>query len=207
MDLQISVFLLFSLFTAGHSLSCYHCWNNNGSCVDQNVITCPSGFSECLSVYVYKVGETTFKQKFKNCTADCKSGSMNLGFIKTSSSCCNTDLCNQIDPDPNINIPNGNKCYYCDYQNCSRTVSCFGIEDHCFTLARNFSQELLKGCVSESYCDALASIHGEGFSCCEGSLCNDAQSTSTNNTHNIVQSVNQSVLFLCCSLSFILLLN
>ncbi len=88
MDLHISVFLLFGLFTAGtetdhacnvieykhralmslslslfitkgHSISCYQCWNNMGSCADQKEITCSNGSSKCVSVTtVSKVGKS-----------------------------------------------------------------------------------------------------------------------------------------------------
>ncbi len=56
-------------------------------------------------------------------------------------------------------------------------------------------QSVVKGCVSKSICDAATSAGGfQGVSCCEGNLCNGAE------------SVTQSVLFLCGALfSFILL--
>ncbi len=78
MDLQITVFLLSVLFTAGtktnivcnvieykygslmslslcfitkgHSFSCYECMGLTGSCADQTVKTCPSGSSNCMSL-------------------------------------------------------------------------------------------------------------------------------------------------------------
>uniref|UniRef100_A0A8C1YGG5 Lymphocyte antigen 6 family member M5 n=1 Tax=Cyprinus carpio TaxID=7962 RepID=A0A8C1YGG5_CYPCA len=133
MDLQISVFLLFILFTAGHSLSCYECSGQKGSCANQKVKTCPRGFSKCMSTTaVTQVGDS-LKVKVKDCAADCASGSMNLGIVKRSSVCCNTDRCNVRDaPDPSIDS-NGKKCYSCDGKNCSNTVSCSGSEDHCIT--------------------------------------------------------------------------
>uniref|UniRef100_A0A672KS24 Lymphocyte antigen 6 family member M7 n=1 Tax=Sinocyclocheilus grahami TaxID=75366 RepID=A0A672KS24_SINGR len=128
----------------------------------------------------------------------CPSGSINLGIGKIASTCCNTDLCNSLDaPDPSI-VPNGNKCYSCDGQSCSSTVSCSGSEDRCFKATGKFESQPLsvKGCVSKSICD-IVSIFDTfvgGVSCCSGNLCNGAQ------------SVTQSFLFLCCSLlSFILL--
>uniref|UniRef100_A0A8C2D9V1 Lymphocyte antigen 6 family member M5 n=1 Tax=Cyprinus carpio TaxID=7962 RepID=A0A8C2D9V1_CYPCA len=197
MDLQISVFLLFILFTAGHSLSCYECSGQKGSCANQKVKTCPRGFSKCMSTTaVTQVGDS-LKVKVKDCAADCASGSMNLGIVKRSSVCCNTDRCNVRDaPDPSIDS-NGKKCYSCDGKNCSNTVSCSGSEDHCITSAASYGEQSLvvKGCVSKSICDTTTSVDDvQKISCCEGNLCNG------------VQSVSQSFLFLCCSLlSFILL--
>uniref|UniRef100_A0A8C2AG71 UPAR/Ly6 domain-containing protein n=1 Tax=Cyprinus carpio TaxID=7962 RepID=A0A8C2AG71_CYPCA len=196
MDLQISVFLLFVLFTAGHSLSCYECMGLTGSCADQKVKTCPSGFSKCMSLTTaVQSGGFSAKVKIKDCAPDCAIGSMNFGIGKTSLACCNTDQCNVQDaPDPSNN-PNGNKCYYCDGQSCSNTVSCSGIEDRCFKATGSSGGQSIKGCVSKSICDAATPVGDvQGVSCCSGNLCNGAQ------------SVTQSFLFLCCSLvSFILL--
>uniref|UniRef100_A0A8C2AHB0 UPAR/Ly6 domain-containing protein n=1 Tax=Cyprinus carpio TaxID=7962 RepID=A0A8C2AHB0_CYPCA len=198
MDLQISVFLLFVLFTAGHSLSCYECMGLTGSCADQKVKTCPSGFSKCMSLTTaVQSGGFSAKVKIKDCAPDCAIGSMNFGIGKTSLACCNTDQCNVQDaPDP-TNAPNGKKCYSCDGNTCSNTVSCSGTEDRCFnaTVTVGVQSQVFKGCVSKSLCDATTLIPTLGsVSCCEGNLCNGAQ------------SITQSFLFLCCSLlSFILL--
>ncbi|XP_056100973.1 phospholipase A2 inhibitor and Ly6/PLAUR domain-containing protein-like [Rhinichthys klamathensis goyatoka] len=223
MDLQISVFLLFILFTAGHSLSCYECSGLTGSCADQKLKTCPSGSSQCLSlttvvqagksnmieIYSYLTdgdgaiiywccnktatpfsGGITTKGKVKDCAVACQSGSMNFGISKVSTSCCNTDQCNTQDvPDP-PNTPNGKQCFSCDEKSCSNTLSCSGTEDRCFKATGTFGGQslVIKGCVSKSICDASSVSNVEGVSCCEGNLCNGAQ------------SVTQSVLFLCCSL-------
>ncbi|KAK7143115.1 hypothetical protein R3I93_014320 [Phoxinus phoxinus] len=189
MDLQLSVFLLFILFTAGHSFSCYVC-NLTNSCADQKLKTCPSGSSKCISLTVASQGQISVHLKIKDCAVDCRSGSMNFGISKISSSCCNTDQCNVQDaPDP-PNIPNGMKCFSCDGHNCSNTVSCSGTEDRCIKATGIVGDQSIdvKGCVSKSICDSTFIPNVESVSCCAGNLCNGAQ------------SVTQSVLFLCCSL-------
>ncbi|XP_026064200.1 phospholipase A2 inhibitor and Ly6/PLAUR domain-containing protein-like [Carassius auratus] len=198
MDLQVSAFLLFLLFTAGHSFSCYECLGLTGSCSDQTVKTCPSGSYKCMSTTsVVQAGDISGKTKIKTCIADCPSGSINYGLVKTSIACCNTDQCNVQDaPDPS-NVPNGKTCYYCDEKSCSNILKCSGSEDRCIKASGTFGGQtmVIKGCVSKSICDAGSSVSDvQGVSCCEGNLCNG------------VQSVSQSFLFLCCSLlSFILL--
>ncbi|XP_067232174.1 urokinase plasminogen activator surface receptor-like [Chanodichthys erythropterus] len=196
MDLQISVFLLFILFTAGHSLRCYECMGLTGSC-DQTVQTCPSGSSQCMSTTsVTQIGDITSKGTIKNCAAACVSGSMNIGISKTSTSCCSSDLCNAQDaPEP---VLNGKKCFYCDGQSCSAILSCSGTEDRCVKATATFGGQsaVVKGCVSKSVCDAATSVSDyASISCCEGNLCNGAQ------------SVSQSFLFLCCSLLSYFLLH
>ncbi|KAK2872336.1 hypothetical protein QQF64_018073 [Cirrhinus molitorella] len=192
MDLQVSVFLLFILFTAGHSLSCYDCPDVLGSCT---LSQCATVLTNCFSATV-TVNSTTLK--LKSCAPSvCPTGSINLGIGKGSSLCCSTDLCNSQDAPDSSSTPNGKSCYYCDGQSCSKTVSCSGSEDRCFnaTVVIGLQSQVLKGCVSKSFCDATTLIPSVGkVSCCEGNLCNGAQ------------SVTQSFLFLCCSLlSFILL--
>uniref|UniRef100_A0A671PFH2 Lymphocyte antigen 6 family member M6 n=1 Tax=Sinocyclocheilus anshuiensis TaxID=1608454 RepID=A0A671PFH2_9TELE len=133
----------------------------------------------------------------KSCApAGCPGGSINLGNIKLSSYCCSTDLCNAQDsPDPSTNAPNGKTCFSCDGQSCSSIMTCSGSEDRCFKATGENLSVGVKGCVSKAICDAASLIPNvQGISCCEGILCNSAQ------------SVTQSFLFLCCSLlSFMLL--
>ncbi|XP_039513334.1 urokinase plasminogen activator surface receptor-like [Pimephales promelas] len=188
MDLQISVFLLFILFTAGQSRSCYQCTSLQGSSCNSGI--CSDGFSNCLGATVEVVNFTKFTAK--TCAPlVCPSGSINLGIGKISSYCCDTDLCNNKDATDPSNPTNGNSCYYCDGQNCLNTVKCSGNEDRCIKATGKFGDQTLvvKGCVSKLICDATSFIPSvEGISCCEGNLCNGSQ------------SVTQSVLIFCGSL-------
>ncbi|XP_056302775.1 phospholipase A2 inhibitor and Ly6/PLAUR domain-containing protein-like [Danio aesculapii] len=193
MDLQISVFLLFVLISAGHSLRCYQCAGN--SCTQT---TCSTGGSSCFASTGYS---GNIKATFKDCypLTNCPTGSINLGSIKTSIYCCSSDLCNvQDSADPNTNVPNGLKCYYCDGQNCSKTLSCSGTEDRCISESGNLGNQsmMFKGCVSNSFCTGAASIYGgTNSTCCTGNLCNSAK------------SITQSLPLLCCFLlAFILML-
>ncbi|XP_048018574.1 ly6/PLAUR domain-containing protein 3-like [Megalobrama amblycephala] len=210
MDLQISVFLLFILFTAGtktnsfynvpdfkyrsyFSTKCYECMHDpTGSCMKISV-QCPVGFYKCFSsTMVIEHGFLGLDTEVMNktCAVGCKSGSLNSGKLKISGSCCGTNFCNAIDaPDPRKNIPNGNKCYYCDDQSCSNILSCSGTEDRCVTLRMTLGGALmvLKGCVSKSLCDTPTSTLIQEFSCCEGNLCNGDKRVS--------QSVTQSSMY------------
>ncbi|KAK9978513.1 hypothetical protein ABG768_020261 [Culter alburnus] len=139
----------------------------------------------------------------KTCFAGCKSGSVNLGDVKMSGYCCGTDFCNAKDaPDPRKNIPNGNKCYYCDDQSCSNILSCSGTEDRCLTSTMIFRglPAVRKGCISKSLCDTPTSTDIQEFSCCEGNLCNVdkhvpqgvTQSSMYNRDKRVTQSFIQS---------------
>ncbi|ROJ30638.1 hypothetical protein DPX16_3886 [Anabarilius grahami] len=168
MDLQLSVFLLFILFTGGQSLRCYECMSLNGSCAGQTVTTCPE-LSTCFS-------------------------STAVTAIELSG-----DSSSNVPNFPNVpNIPNGKKCYYCVGNSCSNIMDCSGTADRCFTakVAYGGQSMVAKSCVSKSVCDAATSNPNVGsVSCCEGDLCNGAQ------------SVSQSFLFLCCSLLSYFLLH
>ncbi|XP_051734815.1 urokinase plasminogen activator surface receptor-like [Ctenopharyngodon idella] len=197
MDLQISVFLLFILFTAGHSLSCYGCLL--GSCTQT---TCSSGFTNCSSL-TYADNATVGKIRGCVPASSCVNGFVSFGSVKASTSCCNTDLCNSQDAPEPSNTPNGKKCYSCNgltIQNCTNVLSCSETEDRCFKAGTGVNQtDVVKGCASKSVCDAApaaeASFNIGNFTCCEGNLCNSAQ------------SVSQSFLFLCCSLLSYFLLH
>ncbi|XP_067278798.1 urokinase plasminogen activator surface receptor-like isoform X1 [Pseudorasbora parva] len=200
MDLQISAFLLLILFTAGNCLKCNVCVAD--SCVET---TCSSGLTNCVSAtYTTVSPNNTSTVKAKMCVrpSDCITGSYNIGVSKASTSCCSTDLCNVQDaPDPS-NSPNGKKCFYCDLNNdCSSTLSCSGSQDRCIKITGTIANQTLvvKGCASKSYCDAGTSVSNVNLagsiSCCEGNLCNGAQ------------SVTQSFLFLCGSLLSYFLLH
>ncbi|KAL1253390.1 hypothetical protein QQF64_018083 [Cirrhinus molitorella] len=206
MVLEISVFLLFILFTAGHSLSCYECSPSDKSCSDQKLKTCDSGFSKCSSsTAVHQTGGITTLFRSKGCNNNCRSGSLNVGFLRNVVVCCDTDQCNaQHAPDPRTIVPNGNKCYYCDEKSCLNIMSCSGSEDRCITVtpknlketevsSTSRGQRVVKGCYSQHVCNSLVS-GPENISCCSGNLCNGAK------------SVTQSFLFLCCSLLFFILL-
>uniref|UniRef100_A0A673K846 Snake toxin/toxin-like domain-containing protein n=1 Tax=Sinocyclocheilus rhinocerous TaxID=307959 RepID=A0A673K846_9TELE len=85
--------------TKGHSLSCYECSRGSGSmdvsCSDQEVNTCPTDFSKCMSYTVVKqVGGITAMSRGKGCSDNCHSGSQNVGFLRNVIECCDTDRCN-----------------------------------------------------------------------------------------------------------------
>ncbi|XP_050948651.1 phospholipase A2 inhibitor CNF [Labeo rohita] len=183
MDLQTSVFLLFVLFAEGHSLQCYQCRNRDDSCSSQIVETCHSESAKCMSsTSLLQSGGHTTTVRGKGCSADCPSGSLNYGIMRTVVACCETDLCNaQNTPDPRTMIPNGKKCYYCDEKSCLNIMSCSESEDGCITITPKNLKEKENG--------------PEVISCCSGNLCNGAQ------------SVTHSFLFLFCSLLSCILLH
>nr|XP_055035413.1 urokinase plasminogen activator surface receptor-like [Misgurnus anguillicaudatus] len=202
MELKIFILLFCALFTGGHSLKCYECSGEVGSCVSRET-TC-RGYppATCASVIsVQPTGGIEVKKLSKGCEVKehCISGSVNYGLQRNITKCCNTDLCNRNEAtDYNFNSPSGKQCYYCDGQSCFNRVNCLGDEDHCLktTLTAGSVSVTLKGCASKSYCDATS----EGtdyinFSCCKGNLCNSAK------------SVTQNLLFILWPLFFYILIH
>ncbi|XP_073681122.1 uncharacterized protein [Garra rufa] len=179
MDLQISVFVLFLFFTAGHSRYCYDCTNTTDSCAKPLVTTCPDQHS-CYSLT--SVGQYD----------PIGNSGLNVPSV--------IQITTVFNDSNTSSTPNGKRCHYCVWQNCSKIMNCTGEEDHCFDAKGTFGRMLfnLKGCVTKADCDAATSSpHIKSISCCEGDLCNSPNSAN---------SVTQSFLFLCCSLlSFILL--
>ncbi|XP_050949762.1 ly6/PLAUR domain-containing protein 3-like [Labeo rohita] len=178
MDLQISVFLLFILFTAGHSFRCYHC---NGTISDACKQTTCNESSSCFTATAYFGKNGTV---IKNCSNGCPSGSINAGNLKAFLYLCNM----QDAPDPSNNTANGKTCYYCDGQNCSNILNCSGSEGRCLTQTGTYGDVFSKGCVSESICnDTTFSPLILNLTCCEGNLCN-----GDNVTQSIIQTTTQS---------------
>ncbi|KAG1955332.1 lymphocyte antigen 6B-like isoform X1 [Pimephales promelas] len=93
MNLQVSVVLLFISLTGVYSLTCYSCTSLlTGSCGVN--VTCPDGQATCFSTTIVSsiVSTTT-----KGCITQCAPGTVEVLGVKTTTRCCNTDLCNAAD--------------------------------------------------------------------------------------------------------------
>ncbi|XP_073727615.1 urokinase plasminogen activator surface receptor-like [Misgurnus anguillicaudatus] len=187
MDLNIFIVLLFTLFAGGHSLKCYQCSNDTGSCAGVET-TCNATNAICSSTTTSTFGNITSTTQSKDCDLiqNCGNGSFNFGDIrlKILTQCCNTDLCNSKDVTDYIsNSPNGKQCYYCDWKSCLNKLNCLGNEDYCLTTTSNITDKpVTKGCITKSICDS-ASQGTQGFkdfTCCQGNLCNSAKSITQN---------------------------
>ncbi|XP_066528935.1 phospholipase A2 inhibitor gamma subunit B-like [Hoplias malabaricus] len=185
MKLQITLLLVCGLYPSVLSLNCYQCIPDpSGTCTDRQT-ACPS---QCVSATVaVNVAGQQNEISTKGCAsaAECVSGSLNLGIVKTTinTQCCSTDLCNsQKPPALPSKPPNGKQCYYCIDKDCSGTVDCLGDEDQCISATVNAAgvQVKMKGCATRSICNAptgsmqTAGISGD-LSCCSGNLCNGAE--------------------------------
>ncbi|XP_036448316.1 phospholipase A2 inhibitor and Ly6/PLAUR domain-containing protein-like [Colossoma macropomum] len=185
MRLQIALSLICVLFPKALTLKCYQykpglpgtCTTTQTDCPDQ----CTTG------TIVVNTGGQQQEMSKKTCAvaAECVTGSVNLGVLKTSVNlkCCSTDLCNsqKVEALPQ-GSPNDNKCYTCVADDCTGTVSCEGDEDHCIstTVTAGDTKKMMKGCASRSLCTAgVSTLQAAGvtgsLSCCEGNLCNSAE--------------------------------
>ncbi|KAK3519164.1 hypothetical protein QTP70_020005 [Hemibagrus guttatus] len=190
MTTQISLLLICMLFSKALSLKCHQCVSAFSECNNEEK-TCPD---QCLtsttSVYA-GVGKMT-DVSIKTCgtPAECISGSMNLGVTKVvhSSKCCKTDFCNsETLPALSKQVSNGKKCYTCGSDGCSEIMNCEGNEDRCVSasLQQGSNTVSMKGCMSKSLCGRPDSVSMTGLGttkmeCCEGNLCNGAESFTLN---------------------------
>ncbi|MCI4387803.1 hypothetical protein PGIGA_G00078460 [Pangasianodon gigas] len=187
MTSQVTLLLICMLFSKALSLTCHQCLPSpSGPCTNE-LITCSD---QCLSTTtaMYMSGTKVTDINIKTCGVPelCASGSLNLGTVKVTSNskCCSTNLCNtETLPALPQQAPNGRMCYTCDTNSCSVKVSCEGDEDRCISASvqQGSNTVSMKGCVSKSLCIASASssVPGLGISkvqCCEGNLCNGAES-------------------------------
>ncbi|XP_056619220.1 urokinase plasminogen activator surface receptor-like [Triplophysa dalaica] len=195
MALQCSIVLLICVFfTKALALDCYGCYldSETGICTTYTK-ACES---ECSSMTTTAyAGEIKHSQIQKSCggPSACLTGSINYGpsRVTINSQCCKTHLCNSQDaPDLPRKPSNGKTCFTCDDSTCSKILHCEGDENHCFTVTAeaNGKQITLGGCSSNLFCGNYPSrlndsrIFGRSISynmkCCEGNLCNSAQSMS-----------------------------
>ncbi|XP_020353384.2 uncharacterized protein LOC109901816 isoform X2 [Oncorhynchus kisutch] len=138
------------LLPKAYSLKCFECTpGESGACTDKET-DCPT---QCGNTRItsYMGGTTLSDVNLKSCSvpAQCLTASVNFGMMRTmiASTCCNTDLCNSKSIPVNMG---GEKM-------------------------------TMKGCASKSICvgdmsGALGPTMGIDMKCCEGNLCNNAQS-------------------------------
>ncbi|XP_063344445.1 urokinase plasminogen activator surface receptor-like [Pelmatolapia mariae] len=171
------------------ALKCYECIPGpSGSC-NATTTDCPFN-TQCGSVRtISNMGGSEFKFMGRTCVTpdQCFSGSVNFGFaqVVTNTMCCTSDLCNSQDsPDWSIPSPNGKKCFQCDGNDCTKTLTCNGKEDYCISAAVTVGEETtkIKGCASQMICSntqtsQISGIIGTKISCCQGDLCNSASIT------------------------------
>ncbi|XP_041708289.1 urokinase plasminogen activator surface receptor-like [Coregonus clupeaformis] len=187
----IVTILVSVLLPKAYSLKCFECIaGNSGACTDKQ-IDCPNP-TQCgnMRMTSYTGGTKISDMNVKSCSvpAECLTGSMNFGMMSTTiaSKCCNTDLCNSQSipiPESTETTPNGKKCFTCTGTDCTSALSCVGDEDLCISTTVNTGGEkmTMKGCVSKSICvgevsRALETAISMDIKCCEGNLCNNAQS-------------------------------
>ncbi|XP_053339386.1 urokinase plasminogen activator surface receptor-like [Clarias gariepinus] len=168
------------------SLTCQQCQSLTNAPCQITQTTCSN---QCLAstITVYTNGAKVDKN-IQTCGAPdlCVNGSLNTGTVNVSinTKCCSTDLCNTEKlPELPQQPSNGRMCYTCNNDKCSETVSCTGDEDRCIsaTVQLGGISVSVKGCVSASVCAASGSSSTPGISvtnlrCCEGNLCNSAES-------------------------------
>ncbi|XP_059423159.1 uncharacterized protein LOC132157919 [Carassius carassius] len=183
MALHITLLLTTALFSKDSTGTC----KSNGV-----IITCPSRCGS-ITTTVYSDGKLVKSSAARTCTdpVSCVTGSMNSEKSKVTlnSQCCDTYNCNFGNaPDLPVKPLNGKKCFTCNATaDCTNTMACEGDETRCFitTADVNGKNVTTKGCSSTLFCGngtlALGlPVQSYGFGaymkCCEGNLCNGAQS-------------------------------
>uniref|UniRef100_A0A4W5K9J8 UPAR/Ly6 domain-containing protein n=1 Tax=Hucho hucho TaxID=62062 RepID=A0A4W5K9J8_9TELE len=192
LQLQVKMYFIVPILVSvllpkAYSLKCFECTpGQSGTCTDKET-DCPTQCGNMRTTY-YMGGTklSDVNMKFCSVPAQCLTASLNFGMMRTmiASTCCSTDLCNsQSIPESTKTTPNGKKCFTCTGTDCTSDLNCVGDEDRCISTTVNTGGEkmTMKGCASKSICvgdvsGALGSAIGMDMKCCEGNLCNNAQS-------------------------------
>ncbi|XP_021447674.2 urokinase plasminogen activator surface receptor [Oncorhynchus mykiss] len=194
LQLQVKMHLIVPILVSvllpkAYSLKCFECIPGESEACTNKQTDClypaQCGSSRIIS-YAGDIKLLDINAKSCAVSAECLSASVNFGIARTTiaSKCCNTDLCNsQSVPESTKGLPNGKTCFTCTGTDCTSTLSCLGDEDRCISTTVNTGGEKIsmKGCASKSICmgdvsQALGSAIGMEMKCCEGNLCNNAQS-------------------------------
>lgn len=184
-------FVLFfgcALFSTALTLRCFECTPNaNGTPCTDKVTDCV-GDSQCgaMRITAFMGDKKVSDMTMKSCAVPGQyiNGSVNLGVTRTRirNKYCTTDLCNMNTSDSSIRSPNGKKCFTCQ-QDCKATLDCMGDEDYCVSALIGVMGKtiLMKGCASEIICSGGSTgvIQSTDLNCCQGNLCNNAQSSSS----------------------------
>ncbi|KAM9445845.1 uncharacterized protein Hap1MRO34_024582 [Clarias gariepinus] len=183
MKSQVTLLLICMLFPKALSLTCQQCLPLAAVPCKITQIPCSN---QCLTsttaMYMNSIQISNDSSQICGTSNNCVSGSITTGTVKVSinTKCCSTDLCNnQTLPELSQQSTNGKICYTCDESSCSGTVSCRGDEDRCISASVKVGGNTVsvKGCVSTSLCAASeGGIGVTDFKCCEGNLCNSAES-------------------------------
>ncbi|KAL6483694.1 hypothetical protein MHYP_G00085660 [Metynnis hypsauchen] len=185
MKLQLTLALICVLFPKALTLTCYQCIPGlSGTCTNTQT-NCTDQCGSTTAVVTISGAQQQASTKTCAVSGLCVSGSLNIGFgsLTMNSQCCSTDLCNnQTMPALSQGTATGNKCYTCNNNDCTGTVSCMGTEDRCIsaTVIYSSTQVKAKGCVSKSFCTTSTSnlqaigVNGS-VNCCVGNLCNTAE--------------------------------
>ncbi|XP_067831299.1 uncharacterized protein [Heptranchias perlo] len=183
------------------ALSCYSCTAPSHHCSPQQ-ITCQSGITTCVTISSTDVVEGVMSSRIRKTCGPCSEPlSFNTKVISVaqSSTCCDSDLCNDQEAAEPVNTTLGGlECRGCFNQSsdsCSdheRTVKCVGPENRCMNvsgkqgLLPNRGAFFAKGCVSEQICQSARALSDFRLliktppACCKGNLCNgDARSVPT----------------------------
>ncbi|XP_065101294.2 urokinase plasminogen activator surface receptor-like [Paramisgurnus dabryanus] len=180
MALHFIVLLLTTvLFSKALALKCY------GNITDPVTGTWSNLTNVCLGqcnsmTRMTFLGDLKLNQSIKLCgdPYSCLNGSINYGQsrVTVNSLCCGTDYCNSQFPPAYPRFPvNGKTCYTCNNTDCSKVLACEGDENQCFTstVAISGKNQTQKGCASKLFC---LNIGFNENKCCNGNLCNSAQS-------------------------------
>ncbi|KAK9961207.1 hypothetical protein ABG768_009011 [Culter alburnus] len=193
MALSVLCILMSTLFYKVNALTCYQCIPETSTKCTETKVECPVGQCGTMKTTSYTGNNKLADMVMKNCSVarQCGTASVNFGItqIFINNQCCGTNLCNnnQSEPEPPKSIPNGMDCYTCNGEDCSSALPCANDEDHCIKATVNTDGQtlIMKGCATISFCRGdLSTQIGQSSSssvdlnCCEGHLCNGAQSVT-----------------------------